>query len=142
MLRTWAWDGTNICFPLERVATSPSSGPTRLIKESAHRTELERNVHAHLFRHGYTINFLNCSGRLNALQEQLGHGDINTTRICLRLSEEDVRREVQRYSSNCSCRAEYVIMANLKWLTIVEACKFLRISRRILYTYMESGALL
>ena len=53
-------------------------------------------AHAHLFRHGYAINFLNCSGGLDALQEQLGHKDINTTRIYLRLSDEDVKREVQK----------------------------------------------
>ena len=31
---------------------------------------------------------------MDALQEQLGHRDINTTRICLRLSDEDIKREV------------------------------------------------
>ena len=66
----------------------------QVIKDAARRANLQRNVHAHLFRHGYAINFLNCSGRLDALQEQLGHRDINTTRIYLRLSDEDVRREV------------------------------------------------
>ncbi len=50
----------------------------------------------HLFRHGYAINFLNCGGRLDALQEQLGHRDINTTRIYLRLTSEDVMREVAK----------------------------------------------
>ena len=57
---------------------------------------LERNVHAHLFRHGNAINFLNCGGRIDALQEQLGHRDINTTRISLRLTSEDVMREVAK----------------------------------------------
>ena len=33
---------------------------------------------------------------LDALQEQLGHRDINTTRIYLRLSDEDIKREVAR----------------------------------------------
>jgi len=66
----------------------------QIIKQAASRARLQRNVHAHLFRHGYAINFLNCSGRLDALQEQLGHRDINTTRIYLRLSDEDVKREV------------------------------------------------
>ena len=68
----------------------------QIIKESAGRANLQRIVHAHLFRHGYAINFLNCSGRLDALQEQLGHKDINTTRIYLRLSGEDVKREVAK----------------------------------------------
>ena len=58
----------------------------QIIKLVARRARLERNVHAHLFRHGYAVNFLNCSGRLDALQEQLGHKDINTTRIYLRLT--------------------------------------------------------
>ena len=68
----------------------------QIIKEAAQCAKLERGIHAHLFRHGYAINFLNCSGRLDALQEQLGHRDINTTRIYLRLSDEDVRREVPK----------------------------------------------
>ena len=68
----------------------------QIIKRAARRSNLQRTVHAHLFRHGYAINFLNCSGRLDALQEQLGHRDINTTRIYLRLSNEDVRREVAK----------------------------------------------
>lgn len=68
----------------------------QIIKKTALRAGLERNVHAHLFRHGYSINFLNCGGRLDALQEQLGHRDINTTRIYLRLSDEDIKREVAR----------------------------------------------
>lgn len=68
----------------------------QIIKKAAKRANLQRNVHAHLFRHGYAINFLNCGGRLDALQEQLGHRDINTTRIYLRLSDEDVKREVAK----------------------------------------------
>jgi len=68
----------------------------QIIKAAARQAKLQRNVHAHLFHHGYAINFLNCSGRLDALQEQLGHRDINTTRIYLRLSDEDVKREVQK----------------------------------------------
>ena len=71
----------------------------QIIRKAAHQARLQRNVHAHLFRHGYAINFLNCGGRLDALQEQLGHRDINTTRIYLRLSDEDVKREVGKISS-------------------------------------------
>ena len=68
----------------------------QIIKGASKRANLQRNVHAHLFRHGYAINFLNCGGRLDTLQEQLGHRDINTTRIYLRLSDEDVKREVAK----------------------------------------------
>jgi len=68
----------------------------QIIKETAVRAGLERRVYAHLFRHGYAINFLNRGGRLDALQEQLGHRDINITWIYLRLSDEDIKREVAR----------------------------------------------
>ena len=51
-------------------------------------------MHAQLFRHGYAITFLNCGGRPDAFQEQLGHRDINTTRIYLGLTSEDAMREV------------------------------------------------
>ena len=68
----------------------------QIIKTAASRASLRRGLHAHLFRHGYAINFLNSGGRLDALQEQLGHRDINTTRIYLRLSSEDVMREVAK----------------------------------------------
>ena len=68
----------------------------QIVKAAARRARLQRNMHAHLFRRGYAINFLNCSGRLDALQEQLGHRDINTTRIYLRLSDGDLQREVSK----------------------------------------------
>ena len=68
----------------------------QIIKEAARWAGLQRNIHAHLFRHGYAVNFLNSGGRLDALQEQLGHKDINTTRIYLRLSDEDLKREVAK----------------------------------------------
>lgn len=83
-------------FPSRRGGHITKQRADQIIKTAARRAGLQRTVHAHLFRHGYAINFLNCSGRLDALQEQLGHRDINTTRIYLRLSDEDVKREVQK----------------------------------------------
>ena len=83
-------------FPSRRGGHITKQRADQIIKQAALRAQLERSVHAHLFRHGYAINFLNCGGRLDALQEQLGHRDINTTRIYLRLSDEDVKREVAR----------------------------------------------
>ena len=70
----------------------------QIIKKAAQCAKLEQSIHADLFRHGCAINFLNCSGRLDALQEQLGHRDVNTTRIHLRLSDEDTKREVAKDS--------------------------------------------
>ncbi len=83
-------------FPSRRGGHITKQRADQIIKQAARRAGLDRNVHAHLFRHGYAINFLNCGGRLDALQEQLGHRDINTTRIYLRLTSEDVKREVDK----------------------------------------------
>lgn len=83
-------------FPSRKGGHITKQRADQIIKAAAERSDIQRNVHAHLFRHGYAINFLNCSGRLDALQEQLGHRDINTTRIYLRLSDEDIRREVSK----------------------------------------------
>ncbi len=83
-------------FPSRKGGHITKQRADQIIKVAARPANLQRRVHAHLFRHGCAINFLNCSGRLDALQEQLGHRDINTTRIYLRLSDEDLRREVYK----------------------------------------------
>ena len=83
-------------FPSRRGGHITKQRVDQIIKETARSAGLQRSVHAHLFHHGYATNFLNCGGRLDALQEQLGHRDINATRIYLRLTSEDVMREVAK----------------------------------------------
>lgn len=83
-------------FPSKKGGHITKQRVDQIIKEAGRNAHLERIPHAHLFRHGYAINFLNHGGRLDALQEQLGHRDINTTRVYLRLSDEDVKREVAK----------------------------------------------
>ena len=83
-------------FPSRKGGYITKQRADQIVKAAGKSAGLDRNVHAHLFRHGYAINFLNCGGRLDALQEQLGHRDINTTRVYLRLTSEDVMREVAK----------------------------------------------
>lgn len=87
---------TDFLFPSRKGGHVTKQRADQIIKAVARRANVQRNIHAHLFRHGYAINFLKCSGRLDALQEQLGHKDLNTTRIYLRLSGEALRREVTK----------------------------------------------
>ena len=89
-------DRDDYLFPSRKGGHITKQRADQIIKNAARRACLRRGVHAHLFRHGYAINFLNCGGRLDALKEQLGHRDINTTRIYLRLTSEDVMREVAK----------------------------------------------
>ena len=89
-----AAERNDFLFPSRKGGHITKQRADQILKKAARRAAIQRTVHAHLFRHGYAIIFLNCSGRLDALQEQLGHRDINTTRIYLRLTDEDVKREV------------------------------------------------
>ena len=57
-------------FPSRKGGHITKQRADQIIKQAARKAGLQRNVHAHLFRHGYAINFLNCGGRLDALQEQ------------------------------------------------------------------------
>ena len=43
----------------------------QIIRDAVRRANLRRCVYAHLFRHGYAINFLNCGERLDALRPAL-----------------------------------------------------------------------
>ena len=75
-----AMERSDYLFPSRKGGHITKQRADQIIKDAARRADLQYNVHAHLFRHGYAINFLNCGGRLDALQEQLGHRDLNTTR--------------------------------------------------------------
>ena len=84
--------GDGYLFPSRKGGHITKQRADQIMKKAARWAGLQRGVHAHLFRHGYAINFLNHGGRLDALQEQLGHRDLNTTRIYLRRTSGDVIR--------------------------------------------------
>ena len=69
------------CLSRGKVVISPSSGPIRSSRRPPD---------------GLVSSATNSGGRLDALQEQLGHRDINTTKIYLRLSDEDLKREAAK----------------------------------------------
>jgi len=55
----------------------------KIIKRIAKRTALEKRVYPHLFRHSLATNLLINGCNLLAIQEQLGHRNIQTTLIYL-----------------------------------------------------------
>ena len=81
-----AIDRNDCLFPSRKGGRITNQRADQITRHAARRGNLDRNVHAHLFRHGYAINFLNCGGRLDALQ---GNRD---TEISTRLG------------STCACR--------------------------------------
>ncbi len=52
-------------FPSRKGGHITKQRADQIIKQTARRAGLQRKVHAHLFRHGYAINFLNSGGRLD-----------------------------------------------------------------------------
>lgn len=50
-------------------------------------------MHPHAFRHLFTIEFLKNNGNITLLKDILGHEDINTTSIYLRLSLDEQKSQ-------------------------------------------------
>lgn len=57
------------------------SGLLKLVKTSAHKAGLSKNVHPHTLRHSFATHLLAHEAPLRVIQEMLGHADIGTTQI-------------------------------------------------------------
>ena len=53
----------------------------------------ERRVHPHLFRHSIAVHLLRGGADIRHVQEFLGHADLDTTKIYLRLVPGDLRED-------------------------------------------------
>ena len=93
-------DGNVYYSPSRKVSCITRQRADQMIRQSAERVGLESNVHAHLFTHCRVLIILNCGGSLDALQGQLGHRDINSTPVCLRPFDEDLKRGFASLFSN------------------------------------------
>lgn len=51
------------------------------IKQQARRSGLSADLHPHLLRHCFASHMLSASGDLRAVQEMLGHSNLNTTQV-------------------------------------------------------------
>jgi len=70
---------------------SPRSVQQRL-KTMAARTGISHNLYPHLLRHSFASHLLESSGDLRAVQELLGHVDINTTQVYTHLDFQHLAR--------------------------------------------------
>lgn len=65
----------------------------RLVSRLAARARLTRTVTPHVLRHSFAVHCLRLGMSLRTIQELLGHENLSTTEIYLRLSPEDVLSE-------------------------------------------------
>ena len=66
------------------------------LKSLAAKTGLSHNVYPHLLRHSFASHLLESSGDLRAVQELLGHADINTTQVYTHLDFQHLARVYEK----------------------------------------------
>lgn len=75
------------------------------LKTLAARTGIANNVYPHLLRHSFASHLLESSGDLRAVQELLGHADINTTQVYTHLDFQHLARVYERAHPRASRKA-------------------------------------
>lgn len=76
------------------IPTHTEQSMNRMIKTIAGKLELNPNITFHWARHTFATRFLRHGGRIEVLQQLLGHKKIETTMIYVHVDDERKRREI------------------------------------------------
>lgn len=68
-----------------------------IIKQIDAKTNFNRGLHPHEFRHSFATKLLDRGADLRLIQELLGHESINTTQVYTHLSQKEMMDEYQKY---------------------------------------------
>ncbi|MBO7720134.1 tyrosine-type recombinase/integrase [Candidatus Saccharibacteria bacterium] len=68
-----------------------------LIKNSARRAGIEKNVFPHLLRHSFATDFIRKGGNIRYLSPMLGHASINTTLIYTHVVDNDLKKQYEMF---------------------------------------------
>ena len=55
---------------------------------------IQRRIHPHMFRHGFAVHYLNQTHNIQSLQQLLGHTNLKTTSIYLKITSADIQKMV------------------------------------------------
>lgn len=66
----------------------------RYLKEVADKTDIKKHLTYHISRHTFATNFLDRGGKLDTLQQLLGHAMITTTMKYVKVNEARKREEM------------------------------------------------
>jgi len=58
-----------------------------------------KKIHAHQLRHSFAIDFLKETKNIQLVKEALGHSDIKTTTIYLKVTNEEYKKKIKEFAS-------------------------------------------
>lgn len=91
---------SNFLFPSKYGKQMTTRGLSQLIKNWAKKYGIRDEVaHPHSFRHLYAIEFLKQNPNISLLADLMGHSNVSTTSIYLKLSKEEQMRQFNEASN-------------------------------------------
>ena len=67
----------------------------QIVTEYAKKAGIQRKIFPHMFRHGFAVYYLRHTHSLNSLQQLLGHTNLQSTTIYLKLDNEEIQKYVE-----------------------------------------------
>jgi integrase/recombinase XerD len=71
------------------MSLSPN-GIYEITKKLGKKAGLKQSLHPHVFRHTFATNMLARGAEIEFIAEEMGHSNLNTTRIYARIPTEDM----------------------------------------------------
>src|SRR5699024_10803139 len=68
-----------------------------IIKRLAKKTEIQKNISPHTFRHSFATHLLENGADLRAIQQMLGHESITTTEIYVHTNQAFLKKVIEKY---------------------------------------------